>query len=323
MNSSCWGIIGIASSLPKRRLVLEDIIDHEAIVNENADSAKALGVREVRFARTEHSVELGIEAARKLLQETDYPPAELGMILFCQPRAPEKLMTSEALRVQYELGATKALTFSIADLGCASSSSALMIAAQFKERFPCLIVSGSTPFGNYRIREDVTILGDGGVAALMGPAPDIEHLVTKVETNGKYWNLYEVEYRDTLTENWRELTSEKTKYSFELAAESRNRFRDMIGEIRNLFPEHNPLYHHVIMQNISLGAYKFYESALDVHISKVCHDNLSRFGHLGAGDIFVNLREGLMRGVFQNGQRILVLNNSPSAAWGVSLLEVK
>lgn len=62
-----------------------------------------------------------------------------------------------------------------------------------------------------------------------------------------------------------------------------------------------------LMQNMTASAYQFYESLLDLPIHPVCRKNLRRYGHLGAMD--------------GEGDHVLVLNNSPVAAWAVSLWE--
>jgi 3-oxoacyl-[acyl-carrier-protein] synthase III len=76
------------------------------------------------------------------------------------------------------------------------------------------------------------------------------------------------------------------------------------------------------MQNLSEGAFTFYEETLGIEFAPACRRNLRRFGHLGPIDVILNLHTELQSGSIENGDRILILNNAPVAAWSVMLFEV-
>jgi 3-oxoacyl-[acyl-carrier-protein] synthase-3 len=77
-----------------------------------------------------------------------------------------------------------------------------------------------------------------------------------------------------------------------------------------------------LMQNVTLSAYDFYESLLDLPIHLACREHLSEYGHLGAMDVVLNFDRLLATGELAEGDLVLVLNNSPVAAWAVTLWEV-
>ncbi|WP_279629619.1 3-oxoacyl-[acyl-carrier-protein] synthase III C-terminal domain-containing protein, partial [Amycolatopsis kentuckyensis] len=77
-----------------------------------------------------------------------------------------------------------------------------------------------------------------------------------------------------------------------------------------------------LMQNVTASAYDFYETLLGLPIHPVCARNLAGYGHVGAMDVVLNLDALLRSGEVAAGEHVLVLNNSPVAAWAVSLWRV-
>lgn len=63
-------------------------------------------------------------------------------------------------------------------------------------------------------------------------------------------------------------------------------------------------------------------SGADLTIHPICATHLARYGHLGAMDVVLNLDRLVASGELRPGDRVLVLNNSPVAAWAVSLWEI-
>ena len=272
------------------------------------------------------SYELARGACDKLLQETGTEAASRDLIIYIQSRTPEHFISSEATRLQHEIKATNALSFAISNLGCADSSMALKLAKDFlaanRKAGHVLICYGNKQVSPHRFRHPVTIVGDGGVAALITRTND--HVITdiQIETNGYYWDLFKLEYRNKSFDQYKEACSDIRKYGFELAIESKNRFSDINGAILNRHALSKQDISHFILQNISSRSYEYYEAAFDISISPLCAMNLATFGHLGAGDIFLNYQTGIESGIFAKGEKVLIMNNSPVAAWSSILMEV-
>jgi 3-oxoacyl-[acyl-carrier-protein] synthase-3 len=238
----------------------------------------------------------------------------------------ERFISSEVARLQYDLKANHALSFALSNLGCADSSMAIKLAmdhlAANRKAGRVLICYGNKLISNYRFRHPVTIMGDGGVAALITRTGENTIKDIHIETNGHYWDLFKLEYQGKRSDEYKEECSDIRKYGFELAIESKNRF----SVINQSMLDRNGLTKqdigHYMLQNISGRAYEYYQSALDIAISPICPMNLSRYGHLGAGDIFLNYQTGLEAGILRKGVRVLMMNNSPVAAWSSILIEV-
>lgn len=272
------------------------------------------------------SYDLAKGACEKLLQETGTEASSIDLIIYIQSRMPEHFISSESARLQYDIKANNALSFAISNLGCADSSMALKLAKDFlasnRKAANVLICYGNKLFSNYRFRNPVTIMGDGGIAALITRTTGHSITDIDIQTNGYYWDLFKLEYRDRTSDQYKEECSDNRKYGFELAIESRNRFSAINESIlkRNALSKQD--IGHFMLQNISSKAYEYYQSAFDILISPICAMNLAQYGHLGAGDIFLNYQAGMESGIFQKGEKVLIMNNSPVAAWSSILIEV-
>jgi 3-oxoacyl-[acyl-carrier-protein] synthase-3 len=251
---------------------------------------------------------------------------DVDALVVVQPRVPEFLMASEATRLQAAIGASRAMTFTVADLGCVSVSAALvtgraLLAGDEKLR-TILIAHGSKAPTPRRYRHPVTINGEGGIAFVLTREGAPEMIDISLETDGRFWDLFRVRYRDIPYSQWYEECKSPQEYSFKLAIESRNRFARMNEELLTRHGLELGDVGHFVMQNLSLGAFHFYEEFFDITFAKACKANLQRHGHLGAMDIVLNLHTAMETGEFAEGDLVLVMNNSPVAAWSSMLVRI-
>jgi 3-oxoacyl-[acyl-carrier-protein] synthase-3 len=320
------GIHSIKTFTPGAPVSIQDLHEKEMLEEKELEYFTTCGIGTIYDASGFSSYDLAKGACEKLLQETGTEASSIDFIIYIQSRLPDQLVSSEATRLQYDIKATNALSFSISSLGCADSSMALKLAKDLltanRKAGNVLICYGNKPVSPYRFRHPVTIVGDGGVAALITRTTDNTIADIQIETNGYYWDLFKMEYRNKCFDEYKEVCSDTRKYGFELAIESKNRFFDMNGAI---LARHNLTaqdINHYILQNISCRSYEYYQSAFDIRISPLCGMNLTRLGHLGAGDIFLNYQSGLESGIFGKGEKVLIMNNSPVAAWSSILIDV-
>lgn len=314
-----------AAVLPHRRVPVLDLPEFAGLSADERNSVMQLGIETViddeRFA----SAELAASAAADCLASSGVSGEDIDVVLVCQSRSPAYLMSSEATYVQERIGARRAIGFTVGDLGCAASSVAARLARDLlqanRDHEHVLVAMGSKPYGTRRHRSGVTISGDGGAAMLISRGAGRRLVEIEVETSGKYWDLYRIDYRDTPASSWVEVCADPRRYSFELAAESRKRFRAMIDAILERQRCSLADIDHIVMQNLSRAAFAFYEAVFQIPVARACRRNLERYGHLGSADIVVNLMEGEESGELEPGSRVLVLNNSPVAAWSVMLYE--
>ncbi|MFH8407229.1 3-oxoacyl-ACP synthase [Streptomyces sp. NPDC018019] len=285
-----------------------------------------LGIDRIRADDVPDGVSLATGAARRALAAAGLTAEEVRALVVVESRAPRTLLSSEATRVQELLGARDAVTFAVGGLGCVSIAPALLTARGLLAADPdlgqVLVVHGSTPATPDRYRHPVTVNGDGGGALVLSRTGPVRVLDCVQETDGRYWDLFEVAFRDVPSERWRERCKDPAVYSFQLAVQTRNRLSTLLDK---LLARHGMTRGEVagyITQNLSLGSFGFTEESLGITVLPACRDNLREFGHLGPNDVFFNLYTALERKELAEGDRAVLINVSPVAAWSVLLVDI-
>ncbi|MER8069961.1 ketoacyl-ACP synthase III family protein [Streptomyces sp. NPDC094034] len=284
-----------------------------------------LGIDTVRADDRLSAVELCERAARRVLDRSGVDARELGALILVESRAPETLLSSEATRLQHLLGADTATTLAVGGLGCVSISAALITARGLLAGDPSmdnvLVVHGSKPAAAVRYRHPVTVNGDGGQALLLSRRGLVRILDIAQRTNGRYWDLFQVKYRDRPTAQWHEECGDPATYSFRLAMETRGALSAMLREVLERNGLSQTDIRGFLSHNLSEGSFTFTEESLGIDILPVCRDNLRRYGHLGSNDVFLNLYTALERKELATGDRVVLINASPVAAWSLLLVE--
>lgn len=320
------GIQDIATYFPDQSTASDDIPGRDSLSKEEVEYFDSIGIKKVRMSDEEDGYTLARKACEALISKGDYDSSEIDLIIFIQCRLPEYFMSSSAAKLQDDLGAKNAMVYSLSDLGCTDMSMALKQAKDFlianEKAEHVLICYGNKPYSPSRYRYPVTVYGDGGIALMVTRTEKNQILDVSIATDGRFWDLFKVEYKNKHYSEYQELCTNPRRYGFELAILSKMKFVDMnhrLLENNNLAKED---ISHYILQNLSTRAYDFYETAFEVKLSPVCQFNLSQYGHVGPADIILNYQTGLDKGLFTQGDRVLIMNNSPVASWSTILIEV-
>jgi 3-oxoacyl-[acyl-carrier-protein] synthase III len=318
------GEVGVA--LPAKVVPIHELEEVQGLDEAGRSVFDSLGVRTVRVATDGEAAGLVDAAAGQLTFGAGREGAAADALITISSRWPELFVASESTRLQQRIPVEVPLALSVGDLGCASVSAAILVAqgllAANSHWQRVVITHLSLPIGPRRFRHPVTVNGDAAMAFTIEREARLRLRALALETDGEYWDLFAVPYRNVAEHEWHEQCRDEHVYSFTLAIESRNRFRDLID--RALAPHGLGLddVDHCMMQNLSEGAFTFYEEMLGIEFAPACRRNLRRFGHLGPIDVILNLHTELQTGGIAIGDRLLVLNNAPVAAWSVMLLEV-
>jgi 3-oxoacyl-[acyl-carrier-protein] synthase III len=319
-------ISAIAPWVPERLVSVTDLGEDARLNEVETQTFRGLGIDTIAQDDSLTAADLATRAAEGSLRAGGLAATDVDALVVVQPRIPEFFMASEATRVQAAIGASRAMTFTVADLGCVSVSAALMTGRALlkagEDLRTVLVAHGSKSPTPRRYRHPVTINGEGGIAFLLthGEAPEIVDI--SLETDGSYWDLFRVRYRDIPYSQWYEECTSTKDYSFKLAIESRNRFTRMNDELLSRHGLGLGDVDHFVMQNLSVGAFHFYEEVFDIAFAKACKTNLQRYGHLGSMDVVLNLHTAVETGEFAPGNLVLVMNNSPVAAWSSMLVRI-
>lgn len=315
-------IRGAAWYLPEHTLPIAEVRTLDETERATRD---ALGIDTVRADDRLNSVALAERAARRALEQAGLDAGDLGALVMVESRVQETFLSSEATRLQERLGADNALTFSVGGLGCVSITPALLTARGLLAADPALdhvlVVHGSKPAAALRYRHPVTVNGDAGQALLLSRGGSIRIRDIAQLSNGRYWDLFHVDYRDRPTAQWREQCTELGTYSFRLAMETRNRLSSMLDDLLRRNGIGREDVGGFVSQNLSAGGFTFLEDSLGIELLPACRRNLRRYGHLGPIDVFLNLRTALDREEVAPGGLAVLINVSPVAAWSLLLVE--
>lgn len=316
------GLKSMEFYIPETLLPTKDLPEIQGLAPQAHQAFAMLQVESVSIDETADDVDLAVRAGKQAMEKAGLTPDEIDILIFLQSRAPGYLMSSEATRAQQELGLKRAYCFTLTDLGCANISNALLLAKTYMIANPSLknilICCGSKPFGQYRYREAVTVIGDAGMGAVVSRTAENRIVDVKLRTDGKFWDLYKIDYKHMLSDEYRELCT-SPRYKFELSIASRNNFTEMTKATLEENGLTAPAAY--IMQNLAISAFAFNENAQQIKFAKCCYDNCRKFGHLGSIDILLNYKTGLESGEIKKGDHVLILNNSPVACWSTVLLE--
>jgi 3-oxoacyl-[acyl-carrier-protein] synthase-3 len=314
------GIGGIHCLLPGEPTKVADLPELATLGADEAAFALGSGVTTVGVFADGPAASLAARACRGLGVES------ADVLLLVAPRAPDVLLGSDSGRVQAESGLRAGLAFTVDGLGCTGSSAAwglaadLLTAGQGRDRV--VIAHASRPTGVDRVRYPVTVIGDGAYAMTMvrGGRPVLR--AHRVRSDGEFHDLFGVDYKQVPWYEWREECASPDRYRFELAMRSRLELGSLVEEVLADAGVTKDAVAATVMQNVTASAYEFYESLLGLPIHPVCAGQLASYGHLGAMDVVLNLDRLLASGDVGTGDVVLVLNNSPVAAWAATLWEV-
>lgn len=319
-----FALRAVATHVPDR-VPLADLPELADLTDAERSAYLALGIERVAVAPGLSPVDLAVRAGRQVLAGAGLAADQLDGVILIEPRAAEALSSSEATRLQAELGADQGWAFSVGGLGCASVVPALLTAAGRLAADPhtahILVAHGSKPVTARRYRHPVTVNGDSGQALLVGRDGPLRVRDILLETSGEYWDLFRVDYRDGPFDGWREECTDVPKYAFRLAVESRKRVAGLVGRLLSRNGVGAGDISCYVGQNLSAAALSVVGESLGVKISGACTDNLRDNGHLGPNDALFNLATAMERGELPEGGLAVVLNMSPAAAWSALLVE--
>ncbi|MFD8754900.1 3-oxoacyl-[acyl-carrier-protein] synthase III C-terminal domain-containing protein [Kitasatospora sp. NPDC059577] len=317
------GIGAIHCLLPEDRTAVADLPELGLLGHEEKAFALGSGIETVGVHEDRATAGLAAEAVRGLGLA---PGAAPDLLLLVSPRSPDVLLGSDVGQVQLESGLTGAFSFTVDGLGCTGSSAAWALArdliAADPRRDSAVIAHASRPTGADRVRYPVTVIGDGAYAmtVVRGGRPVLK--AHRMESDGSFHDLFRVDYKSAPWYEWREECRSADRYRFELALHSRQRLSRLVDEVLADAGVAKGDIAATLMQNVTAGAFDFYESLLGLPIHQVCRRHLAAYGHLGAMDVVLNLQRLLDEGGLRRGDHVLVLNNSPVAAWAATLWEI-
>ncbi|MCF3123572.1 MULTISPECIES: 3-oxoacyl-[acyl-carrier-protein] synthase III C-terminal domain-containing protein [Streptomyces] len=322
-ETAAVGIGAIHCLLPDERTAVADLPELARLTDEELAFAEQAGIKSVGVFPDTEPTELAARACEALLAGQDGTP---DLLLHIGSRAPDVLIGSDSGKIAHLAGLTGTFPFTIDGLGCAGSSAAWGLGRDLllgdPSRESVLITYGSRPTAADRVRRPVTVVGDGAFAMTLvkGGRPVLK--AHRMEADSSFHDLFKVDYKHHPWSQWREVCADSDRYSFELAMHSRTRLGKLVDQVLADAGLGKDDVAATLMQNVTSSAFQFYRATLGLEIHPVCATHLAELGHLGPMDVVLNLDRLLASGELTSGRHVLVLSNSPVAAWTVTLWEV-
>ena len=314
------GIRSLAIELPERLVPIYELPEAIELSDRERAEVEMLELFTVAVDDSRDSVDLAVAASRSALEQGGLDPGELDLILYLQGRAPRFLLSSEATLLQGMLGAGRALSFAVTDLGCANVSGAIRIAMDMIGRRGIenvLVAAGSKPATASRYLKGVTFIGDAGMGMVLSRTGSGSILEHRLLTDGKYWDHFRLDYRNAVEQV--EIAA-RPRAKFDLAVDSFRRFSELNAQVLSAHGIERPQGY--LMQNLSVRTLKGFEEAMQVRFPESSYQNCRTYGHLGSIDILLNYQRSLDQGDFKLGDLILIMNSSPVACWSSMLVRV-
>ena len=248
------GIRGIAPFLQGTKTMVNSLPEVLQLTDDRLNYLQATGIENVLIDAQYSAYDFAKAASEKVLAENGLSGTDLDLIIMIKSRLPEAVFSSEATRLQKDIGAESAMTYSLSDLGCADMSMALkqasdfLIANEWAEHV--LICYGCKPGAPSRYRHPVTVNGDGGLALLVGRLEEHQILDVEIKVDGAYWDLFKIDYQDKYFCDYKEELQDERRYGFELALESRNQFHALNQRILERNDLSKEDIDHFLLQNI-------------------------------------------------------------------------
>ena len=176
-------ILGTGSFVPEKVLTNEDL--SRMVDTSDEWITKRVGVKQRHVCTTETTTDMGVEAARRALENSGVKPEELDMIIAASITA-DTISPGLAGMVQNRLGAGSCPCFDI-NAACPGFVFALDVAAGFfarKKVRKVLVVSAERMSGmiDWTDRSTCVIFGDGAGAAVLGEGDS--YLTSVLTTKG-------------------------------------------------------------------------------------------------------------------------------------------
>ena len=317
MNAT--GITGIAYAFPRGRATLAELAARGLLTTEPG-VLRRFGFEQVRVAVDETPYGLAREAASALLRRVD--PESIDLLVYAgtpsgaafQPPGvrPDRsvLHTLDRFkypgtRLQSELGLTRATTFGVGELACASLFGAVRIARALvaTEGLKRVLCVASEFFPEDTGREALfNCTSDAACAVLLEEGAERNRIVSQAQvTKGYYWDC----------EGSRE----------EIVASYFPTARHVVDEVLRLAGWTREDVSWVLPHNVSLRSWEILLGLLRLPRARLFTRNIGPNGHTLVGDNFVNLADALEAGEIRAGDRLLLFTYGFGAHWSALAME--
>lgn len=329
------GILSTGVYLPTKRMTAEDIATLSGIPMDVVRNK--LGIHEKPIpGPADHTVQMGIWAAKKALQKANLDPKAIDVIIYIGEEHKEYPLWTAAIKMQEELGATNAWAFDV-QLRCSTTILAMKVAKslmQSDDTIRTILLAGgyrNSDFIDYKNERTRFMfnLGAGGAAMIL--QKDMKEnivLETDLITDGSFSEDVVVPVggtKEPLTVEHLEkglyrldvLDPEGMKARLE--QKSLTNFLKVIQRslVKSKRSEQNLSY--LAMLHMKKSAHDFILDSLnlDQHQSIYLQD----YGHIGQIDQILSLELAVEKGLIKDGDIVVLVSAGIGYAWGAVTIQ--
>ncbi|GAA2786256.1 ketoacyl-ACP synthase III family protein [Saccharopolyspora taberi] len=280
MSSSVTTLERIESFAPDRRVPIEDLADRLGLNRSKVRLFQRVhGLKEIRFDPELSLFDVVLPAARRIV-EAEPDVSRIAYVIFAhttQALTPPHI--DPALEIRDRLGLRHAEAFAVSQQNCASGMAAVDIAAELlrAEGAPgarALVVTGEQAFSpKVQLIADTAIMGDAAAACLVavdGGGDTVRSYVTRTMGDFSASMLLDEERNLQFGKAYAPVLAEVVREALEAAGMD---FDDI-----DL----------VIPHNVNMQSWRQTIGELGIDREKVFLDNIARFSHCFASDVFHN-----------------------------------
>ncbi|MGH4010158.1 MAG: 3-oxoacyl-[acyl-carrier-protein] synthase III C-terminal domain-containing protein [Pseudonocardiaceae bacterium] len=297
MNISVATLEKIESFAPDRAVPIEDLVDRLSLSRSKVRLFKRVhGLNTIRFDQELSLLDVVLPSARRIVAgEPD--PARIKYVIFAhttQALTPAHIDAAQEIRDS--LGLHHAEAFALSQQNCASGMAAIDVAAELlrlqAESGACaLVVTGEQAFSpKVQLIADVAIMGDAAAACLVtvdGAGDPVRSYTTR--TLGEFSAAMLLDEEKSL---------QFTKvYASELAEVIRKAVTDAGLQFSDIDL--------IIPHNVNMQSWRQTIIELGIDRDKVFLDNIARYSHCFASDVFLNYTTLREAGRLMTGQNYL------------------
>ncbi len=324
------GIIGLGVYLPENRMTGEEIAQLAEIPAHIVKSK--MGINQKTIAgKDDHTVQMGIRAAKDAIQNANIDPREIDVIIYIGEEHKEYPLWTAAIKMQEELGATNAWAFDT-QLRCGTTIMAMKLAKSLMvsdENIKTVLLAGGyrnhdfIDYKNERTRFMFNLGAGGGALILRKDVKENIVFESEIITDGSFSEDVLVPVggtKEPLTAKhleqglYRLDVLDPAGMKSRLEQKSLNNFIKVIRHslIKSGFNESDLSY--IGMLHVKKSAHDYVLKSFNLEEKNSIY--LSDYGHIGQIDQILSLKLALDEGKIKDGYVITLVSAGIGYAWG-------
>jgi 3-oxoacyl-[acyl-carrier-protein] synthase III len=329
------GIVSTGVYIPKKRMTSKEISKQAGIPVEVVE--QKLGIKEKPIPDVDdHTVEMGIRAAKQAIQKAMIDPKEIDLVIYIGEEYKEYPLWTAGIKLQHEIGADRAWAFDTA-LRCGTTIMGLKIAKDIMnsdDTINTVLLAGGYRNGDFinyqnpRTRFMYNLGAGGGAILLKKGHKQNQLLQSHLITDGSFSEDVYVTTGGTKNPITKE-TLEAGLYQLDvvdpigmkerLEEKSMKNFIACIERALNKsgYPKKDIGY--VAMLHMKRSAHEYILKQLGVSKEKSIY--LEDYGHIGQMDQILSLELAEQQGKLQKGDIVVFVSAGIGYAWGANIIK--